>query len=74
MARACSDYDVLLVVADGDGQALAARRPDHLPTGASALRQLLRELEPHARAAGHGGTLDDWDLDFMRGQTAEPRH
>lgn len=44
------------------------------PTGASALRQLLRELEPHARAAGHGATLDDWDLDFMRGPSVEPRH
>lgn len=40
------------------------------PTGAPALRQLLNELEPHAREAGHGSTLDDWgeDLAFMQGQ------
>ncbi|WP_328991910.1 nucleotidyltransferase domain-containing protein [Kribbella sp. NBC_01245] len=36
---------------------------------AQVVRELFRELEPHARAAGHGGVLDAWgnDLVFMRG-------
>ncbi|HEV7627663.1 MAG TPA: hypothetical protein VGO89_14305 [Streptomyces sp.] len=34
-----------------------------------AVRQLFNELEPHARAAGHGPVLDAWgeDLSLMRG-------
>jgi hypothetical protein len=40
------------------------------PTGTTAVRQLLNELEPHARAAGHGAVLDAWgdDLILMRGE------
>jgi len=36
----------------------------------AAVRQLLRELEPCARAAGHGTVLDSWgeDLQLMRGE------
>lgn len=36
---------------------------------AGAVRQLFNELEPHARAAGHGPVLDSWgeDLELMRG-------
>jgi hypothetical protein len=37
--------------------------------GAGAVRRLFNELEPHARAAGHGPVLDSWgeDLSLMRG-------
>ncbi|MFC6082968.1 hypothetical protein [Sphaerisporangium aureirubrum] len=39
------------------------------PAAAPAVRRLLTELEPHARAAGHGSVLDSWgdDLRFMLG-------
>ena len=39
------------------------------PEPVGAVRQLLRELEPYARAAGDGPVLDSWgeDLSFMRG-------
>ncbi len=39
------------------------------PEPADAVRQLFVELEPHARAAGHGPVLDSWgeDLVLMRG-------
>ncbi|TYB59840.1 hypothetical protein FXF51_33055 [Nonomuraea sp. PA05] len=40
------------------------------PEVARAVRGLLNELEPHARAAGHGDVFDGWgdDLAFMRGE------
>lgn len=40
------------------------------PEPADAVRQLFVELEPHARAAGHGPVLDSWgeDLVLMRGR------
>ncbi|NJP93442.1 hypothetical protein HCN51_29020 [Nonomuraea sp. FMUSA5-5] len=40
------------------------------PETASAVRRLLNDLEPRARAAGHGEELDGWgdDLAFMRGR------
>ncbi|MEV4801916.1 hypothetical protein AB0K18_18035 [Nonomuraea sp. NPDC049421] len=35
-----------------------------------AVRTLLNDLEPHARAAGHGEIYDSWgaDLAFLRGR------
>ncbi|MFJ6570545.1 hypothetical protein ACIQNU_24335 [Streptomyces sp. NPDC091292] len=44
------------------------------PSPAPALRQLFDELEPHARAAGHGPVLDSWgdDLLLMRGSGDPP--
>jgi len=43
------------------------------PTPGRALRQLLTELEPVARTAGHGMAFDEWDdeLAFLR---ADPHH
>lgn len=39
------------------------------PRCATAVRQLFKELEPHARSAGHGHVLDSWgdDVLLMRG-------
>ncbi|MEV0617259.1 hypothetical protein AB0I81_28325 [Nonomuraea sp. NPDC050404] len=39
------------------------------PEAPASVRRLLNDLEPHARAAGHGDELDGWgeDLAFMRG-------
>lgn len=43
----------------------------HSDDAAQIVRALLIELEPHARAAGHGPVLDEWgdDLVFMRGSS-----
>ncbi|TKA10492.1 nucleotidyltransferase domain-containing protein [Actinacidiphila oryziradicis] len=43
------------------------------PTAVRAVRIMFNEVEPHARAAGHGSVLDAWgeDLIFMRGNSGD---
>jgi hypothetical protein len=45
----------------------------HSDDAAQTVRSLFNELEPRARAAGHGPVLDEWgdDLIFMRGSSPQ---
>ncbi|GAA3527466.1 hypothetical protein GCM10022419_002800 [Nonomuraea rosea] len=52
---------------------LVPRLTDALsPEAPQVIRSLFTELEPRARAAGHGPVLDGWgdDLAFLRGERA----